>query len=85
MDTKILSHAWQDIIHGVNKCELVVISDQILLLLNKILMFIQVSVASFVVKDCLMSTKEGIYSFKFWLNQIIRKLDWYFETWSLYE
>ena len=74
MDTKILSHAWQDIIHGVNKYELVVISDQILLLLNKPLMFIQVSVASIVVKDCLTSTNEGIYSFKYRFNQIIRKL-----------
>ena len=74
MDTKILSHAWQDIIQGVNKYELVVISDQILLLLNKPLMFIQVSVASFVVKDSLTSKKEAIYCFKFRFNQIIRKL-----------
>ena len=69
MDTKILSHAWQDIIHGVNKHELVVISDQILLLLNKPLMFIQVSVASLSVKDSLTSTKEGIFFY-----QIIWKL-----------
>ena len=69
MDTKILSQAWQDIIQGVNKYELVVISDQILLLNNKPLMFIQVSVASFVVKDGLTSTKEGIFFY-----QIIWKL-----------
>ena len=42
MDTKIRSQAWQDIIQGVNKYELVVISDKILLLNNKPLMFIQV-------------------------------------------
>ena len=69
MDTKILSQAWQDIIQGVNKYELVVISDQILLLLNKPLMFIQVSVASLSVKDSLTSTKEGIFFY-----QIIWKL-----------
>ena len=69
MDTKIRSHAWQDIIQGVNKYELVVISDQILLLLNKPLMFIQVSVASLSVKDSLTSTKEGIFFY-----QIIWKL-----------